>query len=468
MWLLASARRVGNLRRFFRACREVGVSTPGLVLINTPELEEKRAEYDALDLPQGWKVIGVDADSFHDALRAAWPLVKDLKWVGVLQDDLVPGTPGWDAALIKQLSGWNVVSAFDGQQQRMTGAIAFSGELLRTVGGIYPLGTKHLFGDDYWETIGRATGCWLLDMQVITSHVNETYSQNGDATAAKINSFTEHDKAKFDAWAATEKDATIQKVLALKERLGAKDIKVDFSNMSILIVTPSVDYKFEGSYLASLSDTMRNLTALNVPCGWAVEKYNADIALARSNLFSQFLRSQFTHCLMIDADMGWEFSAIMRLIAAKRDFVAVAGPKKSYPLRFAANHTDENENIIHLQVNPDNGTADVTEVGAAFALLSKAAAMKVAQMHPETRFRGVGDQECFGVFMPMIHRDRYKAEDFAFCRRLLAAGIRPGICPDVPLSHTGAHTFRGALLDQFKMPTVRPELQPGGFGMAAE
>lgn len=460
MWLLPSRHRIGNLKRFFRACREVGIQTPGLVLVNAKEHGERQAEYAALDLPKGWSVLGVEVDCFHDAIRAAWPLVKDAPWIGLLQDDLVPGTPSWDVNLIKGLNGLNVVSANDGRGSgRMHGAIVWSGDLARHLGWLYPPGFKHLYGDDVWETLGRETGSWVLDQSVITQHNNETYGATADATGKSIAQHTEHDAARYKEWLANEKDQTVLAIRALKEKKGIKDIALNLQGFSLLIASPSIDNRFEGEYMQSLSDTMRGLQQMGVPCAWSVEKFNADVSLARAKIFSLFLRSPYTHMLMIDADMGWSFYAVLRLFAAKRDFVAVAGPKKSYPLRFAANHADENENIIPLRLNEQTGVCDVTEVGAAFALLTKQAAIKVARAFPELAYQGIGGEPEYGVFMPIIHRGRYKAEDFAFCRRLLAVGIQPAICPDVPLSHTGSHTFRGCLMDQFHTP---PEALPKG------
>lgn len=470
MWLLPTRNRIENMKRILRAFREVGISTPGIVLVNQDELNSRREEYAALDLPSGWVVTGVDADCMHGALRAIYPVVRNAKFIGLLQDDLVPGTPGWDTSLIRQLAGWNVVCAYDGKTNRMHGAIAWSPQLIEALGYIYP-GTKHLYGDDVWETLGAETGCMKIDPSVITAHHNQTYSATPDETAKSIVGHTDHDKAVFEAWMKDGKEDAVAKIKALKVANGAVEIKVNFSGMSVMVATPSIDNTFEGSYMQSLFQTMQGFAQARVPCVWSVEKYNADVALARSKIFSLFLRSQSTHLLMIDSDMGWDFTAVMRLIAAKKDFVAVAGPKKSYPLRFAANHTDDNETIIPLAFDSTSGTAEVTEVGAAFALLSKDAAIKIAQSYPELAYQGIGGETEFAVFMPMVHRGRYKAEDFAFCRRWKAIGGKTHICPDVPLSHTGGHTFYGSLMDQFKVQSEQRAAQAvpmPSFAQAAE
>ena len=73
------------------------------------------------------------------------------------------------------------------------------------------------------------------------------------------------------------------------------------------------------------------------------------------------------------------------------------------------------------------------------------AAQKLAQSYPELHYETAGGEVNVAAFLGMVHRRRYKAEDFAFCRRLRAIGIKSYICPDVPLGHTGAHRFYGDL-----------------------
>lgn len=446
-WLLPSKNRIGNLRRMCRGFREYGVSTPGIIIVNQDEFDARKHEYATLDLPSNWVVVAAQAGCMQDAIRCVWPMVKDAPWIGLLQDDLTPGTPGWDEHLVRKVNGWNVVSAFDGRSNRMHGAIVWSGDLLRAMGwdAPYPTGLKHLYGDDVWETLGRETGCWVLDQSVITPHHNETYTANADDTARSIAAHTDHDKSRYEGWLANDKPECVRKIRELKASKGARELSFSVSGMSILVATPSVSNRPEETYNQSITDTINRLAQMGVACARSVEKYNADVSLARSNLFSVFLRSPFTHMLMIDDDMDWDFSAVLRLIGAKKDFVAVAGPKKSYPPRFAANHTDEAENVIPLRLEAETGTCEVTEVGAAFCLLSKQAAQKLAQSYPELHYETAGGEVNVAAFLGMVHRRRYKAEDFAFCRRLRAIGIKSYICPDVPLGHTGAHRFYGDL-----------------------
>lgn len=450
MWLLPTRGRTSSLKRFFKACREYSVSTPGIVLVNADEFARDRELYMALDLPRDWSFKAVQASCMQDALRAAWPLVKDLEWVGLLQDDLVPHTPGWDKILVDALKGWNVVSAHNGETtaQRMQGAIAWSGDLVRLMGGLYPSGFRHLYGDDVWEQLSAETRCWQLLGQVVTYHKNETYYTDADATAKAVCAHTEHDRARFEEWNATEKAAMVEKIRGLQLIKGVRQYRAELKGLKVMLATPAGDGRIDTTYLDSMFEMITNFNQSGAELVWTKEPRNADISLARCRLFSNFLRSSCSHLLMVDDDIGWEWGAIIRLFAANKDFVAVAGPKKCYPLIFACDFSGADGSPVPLTIDAESGAAECHHVGAAFALITRACAEKMAKAYDQLLgYENATGQTEYAVFNPFVLDRRYYSEDFAFCKRWRMLGGTVHVCIDVPLSHTGAHTFRGAMRD---------------------
>lgn len=454
VWLLPTKERIGNLRRFLSAAREMGTTTPGWVLVNAGELEANRFAYEqALSVgPQHWELKAVDAQCYGDAVRAAWQDVEERDWVGLVADDLVPCTGNWDTALLKHLQGWNVVSSNDGWQattgnilrDRLHGAIAWSGPLARAVGWIFPDGLTHIFHDDVWETIGRETACWQVRPEVMCKHLHESLEGSVPPTMDRESALWKHDESWFKDWVASSKNECVAKVRAHMEACGVRQLVPDFTGVSIMIATPCIDARYDSTYMVSLFQTMKMLSENGVSCQMAEEKFTADVALARNKLFSAFVRSGCSHMLTIDADMGWPPDAIIRLLMAKKDFVAVAGPKKRYPITFAANWTDAAGNPVMLQYDYQSGTMEVGEIGSAFAMISKECAVRMAQSYPELDFVGVTGEIEHGVYNPMVQDRRYFSEDFAFCKRWRAIGGRVFMVPDVKLSHTGNHTFEGS------------------------
>ena len=453
VWLLPTYNRLPNLRRFMIAAREMGTGTPGWILVNKSEWAERQAEYEALKplLVQNWTFKVVDADTYGGAIRAVWNEVKDFKWIGLVADDLIPSSSIWDQQLIRELKGWNVVSSNDGWQAsenimlgRLHGAIVWSGPLARAVGWIFPEGFDHIFHDNVWESLGRESGCWQTKMSVLCKHAHEALQGIRGPTMDPESALWKHDQAAFETWVATEKDACVHRIVQCMEANGVKKMTPDYTGMMIMIASPVIDGKYESTFVQSLYKTMQLFAAQKVTVAWAEEKYTADIALARCNLFSAFLRSQCTHLLMIDADMGWDEGAIMRLVAAKKDFVAVAGPKKRYPLSFAANYTDDLGNPLPLVFDKESGTMEVGEIGMAFCLITRSCAEKMVEAYKELEFSGATGETGWGVFIPMVVKGRWYSEDFAFCKRWTMLGEHCYFIPDVALSHTGFHTFVGS------------------------
>lgn len=458
VWLLPTRKRIAHVRRFLSAAREMGTSTGGWIIVNEDELETSRADYEALKpyapSPK-WQIVGVKADSYGAAIRAVWPKIKDMQWVGLVADDLVPCSSGWDMSLINSLQGWNMVSSNDGWQaqtadihkSRMHGATVFSGDLLREIGWLFPPKLKHIFHDDMLEGVGRETNCWQIRVDVLVKHLHEALEGIRGPTMDPTSLLWQHDEGVYKEWVETDKAATVERVKALMARYGVRTMKPDYKDVRLMISTPSIDGKYEGNYVISLFQTMEMLKQQGVPSQWSEERYTADIALARSKLLAAFRRSNCTHLLMVDSDMDWEPQAVARLFCAKSDFVAVAGPKKRYPLSFAANYTDDMGNPLNLQYDAEKGTMEVSEIGCAFVLITRNCVERMCAAYPELEYIGLTGEKEHLLFAPQVWNKRIMSEDWSWCRRWRAIGGKVLMCPDISLGHTGHHTFRGSFRD---------------------
>jgi hypothetical protein len=335
----------------------------------------------------------------------------------------------------------------------MHGATVFSGPLLRAVGGLFPEGLRHIFHDDYWETIGRETGAWQIAMEVVTRHDHDFYlTGQRDATMDPSSDLWQHDQKWFENWRAFEKDVVIGRVKKMMADHGVKVIDPDLTGVRLMIATPCHSGRPERTYNASLWKTMSMLSAKGCSATVMEENYTADISLARSNLFSAFYRSNATHMLFIDDDMGWEPASILRLFATGKDVVGVAGPKKRYPLAFAANFTDKDGNAVDLPFDPESGTHELGELGAAFLLISRHCAERMVEAYaPTLEFTWTGGERVFAVFQPMVDPElkKWYSEDFAFCRRWRDIGGKVHVCAEVKLQHVGSHTYEGSLSQLF-------------------
>jgi hypothetical protein len=222
--------------------------------------------------------------------------------------------------------------------------------------------------------------------------------------------------------------------------------KVDLSHINLLILTPIGD-RSEYKYNSALDKTKQIIRQH----GGQVECFNtigvSEISFARSRLIGAFHRAkQFTHCMMIDADQSWEPEEVVWFLLLKRDMLAAISCKKTYPIEFAWNMTDENGKLWPLHHELETNVTTVPFAGAAFMMLSRSCIDRMIAAYPELEY-DLEDTVEYGLFDPMIINRRRFAEDYSFCYRWRRIGGEVEVKMDVNLSHIGSHTFTGQLMD---------------------
>lgn len=232
---LPSRNRPKSLARFFEAYHATGAIAPGAVVINMDDWLVNQSVYANLYLPANWEIALAEADSMCGAMRFCWPSMKELAWVGWVDDDYLPETPGWDVKMVGALNGHNFVSTNDCWQAksdvhvgRMCGAWAFSGDLLRTVGYLVPDGFKKSYVDDVWETIGKATGTWTPRMDILIRHLHPMKTGgDDDETNAQVGKHWISDTQTFRRWKVGSALSAIARVKGLLPKHDDRAIEAD-------------------------------------------------------------------------------------------------------------------------------------------------------------------------------------------------------------------------------------------------
>lgn len=459
LWLLPSRRRPESLKNFFDAAMATGMNTGGLVLINETEFDELRDAYMAMTLPQGWNWWTTKGEGYASKCQEfiAHEDSQGLGWVGVLADDLVPESYQWDGALISRLTGYNIVAANDGWQapKRANGALVYSMELIRAVGYFAPPGMAHLFVDNIWETLGGDTGCITWAMDIMVRHRHAALTGAMDSTVEKVKSFWPNDEAVFRNWRTNDRKKSGDAIFSLVESKGIRVFRPDLANVSLLIATPSHDGKYEAEFMRSMIATKDMLLAANATFEFAELLGCADIALARARLFGTFLRSDHTHMLSIDADMGWKPQDVLRLFEHNYDFVCAAGPKKKYPIEFAFESATKDGQPKPIRTSDDGLVFEITGAGMAFTMITRACAEKMAAAHPELQFEVDNGVIEYGLFDTYYSGKKRCSEDYSFCRRWTDLGGKIHMLPHIRMKHVGPHTFEGCLMDDLMSRATR-------------
>lgn len=451
LWLLPTRRRPEAVASFFASALNTGMQGGGLILVNEIEMEEMKDVYLAIDIPDNWAWWTTKGEGYAAKVQEffADDVSTDLQWIGVLADDLVPETHGWEGRMISLSSGYNIVAANDGFQapKRANGALLYSANLIRAVGYFSPPGMAHLFVDDLWETLGADTGCitWAMDVMVRHRHASVTGAM--DSTVEKVKSFWPNDEGVFREWRQHERKRAGEAIFALVEKSGIKVFRPSLADISLLITVPSHDGKYEAEFLRSMMATRDMLSSTEAKFEFAELNYCADIALARSRLFGTFLRSNHTHMLTIDADMGWKAQDVLRLFEHGYDFVCAAGPKKKYPVEFAFESATLDGQPKPMRASADGLSFEITGAGMAFTMISRSCAEQMATRYAELQFEVDNGVVEYGLFDPYYVGKKRCSEDYSFCRRWTAIGGKIHMLPHIRMKHVGPHTFEGCLMD---------------------
>lgn len=197
MWGLPSRGRPGHVRRFAWFFRHFGGAAPGVVMVDhdDPALDA----YRALDLPAGWSLEIGDGGGLSDIWNAFFARHPDELWYGLLGDDAVPLTHGFERALAEAAGADFIAAADDGVNNPETiSHCVIGGDLARRVGWLHLPGVKRLYADNAWLDIARGQNC----LKRVPVKIEHWHFSNGraiyDATYRKPDAA--HDRAVYEAW----------------------------------------------------------------------------------------------------------------------------------------------------------------------------------------------------------------------------------------------------------------------------
>jgi GT2 family glycosyltransferase len=189
----------------------------------------------------------------------------------------------------------------------------------------------------------------------------------------------------------------------------------------------------------------------------------AIISKGRNYLAYQFMMSDCTDLLFIDADMAFNPDDVLKMINAKKDVIAGAGPRKMIEwekIHKIAKTTDHPWPMLrhaacpmivrpvekHAKLVNYDEPFEVKGMGTGFMLIKRHVFEKVTA--PLAKIPGPYMSEEIVVptwFDFAIRNGQYVSEDYLFCERVREAGMKIYLAPWVQLRHIGTHIFEGCV-----------------------
>ena len=166
MWLLPSRGRPHLAARLFE---KGNFQAGGLLILDGYD----QHNYKNVNLPSGWKRLITPKKMYlSEKLNYGFSQKSSEPWYGILNDDHLPLTEGWDVKLVEALKRQPIVWPKDNYGDRISTPV-FDGDLVRTLGWITPPEMNHFYVDDAHELLAECLGCTRLeDVTVSHEHVN--------------------------------------------------------------------------------------------------------------------------------------------------------------------------------------------------------------------------------------------------------------------------------------------------------
>lgn len=263
------------------------------------------------------------------------------------------------------------------------------------------------------------------------------------------------------------------------------DISIDLERLrqkKLMVATPMYGGLAYGSYTKSMLD----LTALCCKYGIEMRTYflfnESLIQRARTYCMDEFMRSDSTHMLFIDADIGFNAEDVLAMLALQDEenpdcqysIVTGAYPKKmiSWEKVKAAcdlGHADEDpralqefvgDYVFNLVENTKtfklSEPVEVAEAGTGFMMITKETVRAFEKANPHLLYTPDhartanfdGERQIYLYFHCEIDPqagNRYLSEDYWFCKKVRDAGKKVWVLPWIRLNHTGTYCFGGSL-----------------------
>jgi SAM-dependent methyltransferase len=453
MWVIPSLNRLERVKALLAAMQATGLSTPGIVILGADQANDIAT----LDLPPNWKAFARSSDqvSLVECLNETFTALPDLVWYGLLTDDSLPVTPGWDTALIAGAREIGIASCDDGWQspRRMGNAVVWRGDILRAAGFWMPPCVRHNYVDDFWETIGRRFNFWrcLMEVRVEHRHWGRCPDVARDATYALGESSMKDDLEAFLTWTKSEDHSAIVQrfsAVALAAAPEQADRLARARTRSVFIATPIARHPVR-HFTSSLVRTIALLGSLGIRSYVQNVVGSSNLPRARNELVAAFLATDFTDMLFVDDDMGWDPKDLVRLLASDKPLIGGAGAKKvdlpdDNPAKwcFASEEGD--------LVQDEMGAMRIRRIGTGFVKIERRVFEELALRHPEWKRNGWPDMPeaarrwYYRFFMFPDDADD-TGEDFYFCNAWRAMGGEVWLDPTIRLTHVGEKEYGGDL-----------------------
>ncbi len=213
----------------------------------------------------------------------------------------------------------------------------------------------------------------------------------------------------------------------------------------IFICTPAFEGKVHVQYAIALADSISLLRSMGVQCETRLTASGSILCAERNRLTEAFLKTDCTHMMCIDSDLGWNPHAMANLFKRDMDFVAGCYPARAGKVFIFRPILKEDGSVV---ADPVKQLIQMEYIPAGFMLIKRHVIEKMREDNPDLYFKPKinkpGDGDGYALFLDGLLDGEFWGEDYHFCRIARKSGFEIWVDPMIEFDHAGV---RGMLAE---------------------
>jgi hypothetical protein len=217
------------------------------------------------------------------------------------------------------------------------------------------------------------------------------------------------------------------------------------------LALPTYDGKLHGPCLYSLLQSLPLLEKANIGYDVFVLGGNCHVDDARNGCVREFLLTDCTDLVFIDADVGWRPEDLVKLLGYDRDIVAGVYPKK----------TDSEDFPVHFPGDTEiwsdaDGLIEVHGAPTGFMRIRRNVLEAMCEKYRDKQYHGQSDDDPnkgtpYTILFERTFDQGYRLSgDYAFCFKWRFLGGKVFVDPEMVFVHEGLKEWGGSLGDFLK------------------
>ena len=235
--------------------------------------------------------------------------------------------------------------------------------------------------------------------------------------------------------------------------------------MKLFVATPMFGGVCAGYYTQSLLGLQQILIQYKIDAVFKFIFNDSIIVNARNMLVHEFLKTDCTHLLFIDADMKFHAPHVMGMLSVDKSIICGIYPKKEInwqtvhaaanqgvpPEQLKTHSGSLNFNLINYQPTVDmafNQPYEIEAGGTGFMLIKRRIFDAISVDIPTYNKEIDGKIEQIGEYFALTRNPKdgtLFGEDYHFCHLARSKGIKIWAAPWAELGHFGNYLFEGGL-----------------------